>query len=357
METEFSIAFVGTYYSPFLAAHYSDHPGLISLPYQAQLDALLGSSFGDSDFYSNGMRHQGWRAYEIIANCAPLQKMWAEENRAPDIGVQTFVQQIAALKPDVVYFHDLSLADSTVTQQLKGLVRLIVGQIASPVPRTADIRSFDLIVSSFPHFVDAFQRAGIRSLYQPLAFDPRVLSRLGPRNPKHAATFIGGVTPNHQARINLLSSICGVTRLDTWGYGYNQLPADSNILRNYHGETWGHAMFTALRNSNLTLNSHIDVSSTFANNMRLFEATGCGTLLLTEERENLRTLFRANEEIITYRSTQDCADKIQYFLRHEHEATEIALAGQRRTLTSHTYLARMAETAATLGRMLVRKSD
>jgi hypothetical protein len=354
METEFSIAFVGTYYSPFLEAHYRDHPGLISLPYQTQLDALLGSSFGDSDFYSNGMRHQGWRAYEIIANCAPLQKMWAQENNAPDSGLQTFVQQLAALKPDVVYFHDISLADSTVTQQLKGLVRLIVGQIASPVPRTADLPSFDLIVSSFPHFVDAFQRAGIRSLYQPLAFDPRVLSRLGPRNPKYAATFIGGVTGNHQARINLLSSICSGTKLDTWGYGYNQLPADSNILRNYHGETWGHAMFTELRDSYLTLNSHIDVASTFANNMRLFEATGCGTLLLTEERENLGTLFRANEEVITYRSIPDCADKIQYFLRNERESTEIAHAGQRRTLSSHTYLARMAQTASVLRENIFR---
>jgi len=354
METEFSIAFVGTYYSPFLEAHYRDHPGLISLPYQAQLDALLGSSFGDSDFYSNGMRHQGWRAYEIIANCAPLQKMWSQENRAPDIGVQTFVQQLAALKPDVVYFHDISLADSTVTQQLRGLVSLMVGQIASPVPRNADIQSFDLIVSSFPHFVDAFQRAGIRSLYQPLAFDPRVLSRLGPKNPKYAATFIGGVTPNHQARINLLSSICGMTRLDTWGYGYNQLPADSNILRNYHGETWGHAMFTALRNSYLTLNSHIDVSSTFANNMRLFEATGCGALLLTEERENLETLFRAKEEVVTYSSIHDCIDKIQYFLKNETESAGIAAAGQQRTLTFHTYLARMEQTAEVLRNLLLQ---
>jgi len=352
MERKHSIAFVGTYYTPFLAAHYRNHPVLLSQPYQTQLDALLASGFGDSDFYSHGIEQQGWEAVEIIANCNPLQQRWRNEHDAPLDNVPTFIHQILKFGPDVVYFHDLSLADSTVIELLRGKVRLIVGQIASPIPSNSDIRGFDLIVTSFPHFTEAFRRAGIQSLYQPLAFDSRVLCRLGPREPQYASTFIGGVSSNHQQRINILSEVCEAVQLDTWGYGYHQLSPESPILKSFHGEVWGHSMFSVLRNSHLTLNTHIDISSVYANNMRLFEATGVGTLLLTEARENLSELFYVDQEIVTYDSVQSCIDKIRYFTKNQKEANDIAAAGQARALGSHTYTARMAQTAEILRVML-----
>ena len=46
-------------------------------------------------------------------------------------------------------------------------------------------------------------------------------------------------------------------------------------------------MYQALRRSLITLNSHIDMVGREAGNARLFEATGVGTFLLTDFKDNL----------------------------------------------------------------------
>ena len=101
----------------------------------------------------------------------------------------------------------------------------------------------------------------------------------------------------------------------------------------------------------MTLNNHIDLSSGFANNMRLFEATGVGTCLLTDWKPNLHELFEPDLEVVTYRSAEEAVEKARYLLTHYRERQEIASAGQKRTLSTYTYDHRAQE----LDR-LIRKS-
>ncbi|MCA8969925.1 MAG: glycosyltransferase family 1 protein [Planctomycetes bacterium] len=65
-------------------------------------------------------------------------------------------------------------------------------------------------------------------------------------------------------------------------------------------------------------------------NLRCFEATACGALLLCE-RENLeiRRYFREDEEVVLY-GPHDLERKIQWLLTHEDERRRIADAGRRR---------------------------
>ena len=108
-------------------------------------------------------------------------------------------------------------------------------------------------------------------------------------------------------------------------------------------------MYETLQRSRITLNRHagIDirgkVDARFANNMRLYEATGVGTCLITEERKNLADLFEVDREIVAYRDEDDCVAKIRYYLEHEDERIRIAQSGQRRTLRDHPYTERMQE--------------
>src|SRR3989442_13102064 len=90
---------------------------------------------------------------------------------------------------------------------------------------------------------------------------------------------------------------------------------------------------------------HIDISGRFANNMRLFEATGVGTLLVTDWKENLCEMFEVGKEVVAYRTPQECAELITYYLEHDGERRAVALAGQERTLRDHTYQQRMKELA------------
>lgn len=77
-------------------------------------------------------------------------------------------------------------------------------------------------------------------------------------------------------------------------------------------------------------------------NMRIFEGTACGALVLTDATSNgLGELFEIGREIVVYRDDVDLLEKIAYYLAHEEEREAIARAGQRRTLREHTYLHRM----------------
>ncbi|HYG80937.1 MAG TPA: glycosyltransferase, partial [Pyrinomonadaceae bacterium] len=96
------------------------------------------------------------------------------------------------------------------------------------------------------------------------------------------------------------------------------------------------------RESRVVLNTHIDISTTSASNMRLFEVTGVGSCLLTDWKPNIGDLFEPDSEVITYRGAEECIEKVDYLLSHESERRAIAAAGQRRTLRDHT-LARRAE--------------
>jgi spore maturation protein CgeB len=77
--------------------------------------------------------------------------------------------------------------------------------------------------------------------------------------------------------------------------------------------------------------------------MRLYEATGVGTLLLTDKKDNLGELFEIGKEVLAYESPEEAAELISHYLNHPAEAAAIAHAGQARTLSEHSYAARMGE--------------
>jgi hypothetical protein len=94
---------------------------------------------------------------------------------------------------------------------------------------------------------------------------------------------------------------------------------------------------------NVTINGDV--------NLRLFEATACGALVLTDSTANgLEELFTVGRELIVYHDDTDLIDKIDYYLAHDAEREQIAQAGQRRTLADHTF----ARRAQTLSDLLVK---
>ena len=74
--------------------------------------------------------------------------------------------------------------------------------------------------------------------------------------------------------------------------------------------------------------------------MRLYEATGVGTFLLTDRQANLETLFEPGRHVGAYESVEDCIQKIETYLSDDQLREQIARAGQAHTLTTHTYLHR-----------------
>lgn len=362
------IQFIDTYYPAFLTSFYAENQFLEGESYQAQLQSLLSACFGTSDFYSRHLNSLGCEAQDLVVNCVPLQQAWAAANgvpfsklairvphrlfRLPLVGrylarlpglIDVAVAQIKATRPDVLYCQDLSFFPGNVLAELRQYVRLIVGQIACPLPPDSFLKGYDLILTSFPHFVPRLREMGVASEYFRIGFDERVLSLLGGVDKDIDFSFVGGISRHHGGAIPLLEHLAAHTDIQLFGYGANTLPMTSPLRQRHGGEVWGLDMYRALARSRMTLNRHINVAENNANNMRLYEATGVGAMLLTDRKDNLQELFDVGNEVVTYSSKDEAAELVQYYLEHPHEAEKIAKAGQQRTLRDHTYAVRMKE--------------
>jgi len=369
------ILIVDTYYAAFLARFYASREGLNSADYPTQLQSLIDACFGTSDFYSRHLNELGCEAQDLVVNCVPLQKRWAKDNhvplsqlalkvphrffRLPVIGkmladlpglMDVAVAQIKAAKPDVLYCQDLSFFPPKMLSELKQHVRLIVGQIACPLPPESFLKGYDLILTSFPHFVDRLKELGVRSEYFRIGFDERVLSLIGDVNKDIDFSFVGGISRHHGGAVPLLEFLTEKTDMRVFGYGANSLPVSSPIRQRHGGEVWGMDMYRALARSRITLNRHINVAENNANNMRLYEATGVGAMLLTDRKDNLHELFDVGREVVAYSSKEEAAELVLHYLDHPDELANIAKAGQARTLREHTYAQRMQELVPVLKR-------
>lgn len=380
---------LNTNYPEFQHWLYAQHPGLEQQPYKEQMRVRMESLFGVADFYSSNLRDLGHTAWDVHVSNEFAQKAWAKEHglrieeptpseqrartviqRARRIGAKTpfryvkplFRPVLRSLDGQPAWFYDTLVAqikhykpDILLNQAMKGIsvrflevikpyVRLLVGQhAATQLPDSEDWSCYDLVISSFPPTVKWFRQEGIPSELHRLGFEPRVLNHLNGNEEKTIPTsFVGSFHPVHSSRTRLIERLCTQLDIQVWGANVEHLSADSPIRKSYKGYAWGIDMYRVFHKSKITLNHHGDVAP-YANNLRLYEATGVGTLLITDWKVNLNEMFEPGREAVAYRSPEECVELIQYYLEHDDEREAIARAGQQRTLQEHTYYHRMQE--------------
>jgi spore maturation protein CgeB len=386
-------------YPAFLEWFYSSAEGVAKKTYSELLRLRHESLFGVAGYYSSNLRKLGHEAWDVRANDEIMQMAWGRENgivsgensgiqkrsrtvlntlrpivaKAPFHHLKTVMRpmvrritgnatydilkaQIKHYKPDVILNQAMDIVPDEFFVETKPYARLTVGQIAAPLPAERRFRGYDLVFSSLPNYVDYFRQQGLASELSRLAFEPSILPALGPATPRYGATFVGSLSTFHSGRIELLDSLCRSSNLQVWGELFGSLPRKSAIPACHHGRAWGIEMFRILRDSRITINHHIGIAKNYANNMRLYEATGAGTLLLTDAKDNLNEIFTVDQEVVTYHTVEECREKVDYYLGHESERARIANAGQQRTLKEHTYENRMQEIADVLELHLSRRS-
>lgn len=348
------ILIVDTYYPAFLEAHYAAAPHLAGAPYAEQWRALMDRFFGTADSYSCHLGPLGHVASEVVYNCEPLQRAWRSERPGRPFGRRRsspdaiLLDQVEELGADVVYVQDLWALEPRTLRRL-GRGRLLVGQIASELPHTDQLKPYDLIVTSFPHYAQELPRRGLPAAFLPLAFDERVLERMPSAASRSGAVFVGSLHPvRHRGGSAVLAYAVERAPIALYGTGAEEWPPGSAVAARYRGEAWGLDMYAVFARAAISVNRHIDAAGRYANNMRLFESTGAGALLVTDAKDNLHELFEAGVEVVTYETADELVEQVRHYLAHEDDRAAIAAAGQRRTMRDHTWAVRMRELAAIL---------
>jgi hypothetical protein len=378
------IQVVDTIYVEAAVEVYRRTPGLIGMPYEVQRRALWDAYFGTSDAYVRHLAELGHETDGVIMNCSPLQTTWCAERGVPRSATRAVLSrrgrragpsplapqlvllaQVEEFRPDVLFVHDPTTLSARVLDVLRRRVPLLVGQLASRPAPIGRFKRFDLMLSSFPHFVDWWRREGIDSELFRIGYYERVGSRLEREGidvaaaaPGRAGVVLsGGLSPRTYAAVTpALERLCAEVDVDVWGYAADELPPDSPILRGYRGPAWGLDMYRHLARAAVVVNRHGDIARGMANNMRLFEATGVGAAVVTEAAPNLYEMFEAEVEMATYSSGEELVAKVRALLDDDEARVRLAAAGQRRTLAEHTYADRMRELSALLEDRLAKRS-
>lgn len=351
------LQFLTTYYSPFLNAFYIRHPHFLQLSYQQMLDKILEEYFADTGaLYHHAIKHQN-SCFLIIANCEPMQKQWAKENNVvyskANWEKEIAMAQIKFFAPDVFYIESIFNYFGDFLKEAKPYCKSIVSWISTPISDSLKLNDIDLILSSTPDFVEKFRCKGIKSEYMLPAFDVRIHELIEVNNKKDIPfSFVGGWSGVHVNRKKALEELVRKTSIQLWGYGFRRkeyskktirfytdllFPKADPIMDAYRGELWGLEMYSILKRSLITFNIHESLLKGRVGNMRMFEASGVGTMLLNDNGSNLSEIFIPGKEIEVYNSIDEAIEKVNYYTQHPQKAIEIGANAQKRTIKDYNY--------------------
>ena len=357
---------INTDYPAFLSWFYAQHKDLADCTYLAQLDLHKKTLFGVSGIYSKYLKQLGHQSTEIHANNPIFQSTWCKEN---DVNInlkdrwqitykksvipwisesKTWLQrvlskQIESIKPDVIINFDLNLLPEGFFSEIKTHYGLLIGQhAATPLNEHRGWTEYDLMLSSFKPTVDWFLSKSVATKYFRLGFDVDIADSLVKIKKDIAVSFIGSFSNIHSSRLQLLEAVASEVDLQIWGPYNDNLDNYPQIYKSWKGEAWGKEMYEIIARSRITLNHHGEILP-YANNLRLYESTGLGTLLLTDNLPGLSNKFEIGKEILAYRNADECIDYIKAYLEDDKQRESISLNGQIRTKSSHNYLNIMQE--------------
>jgi hypothetical protein len=345
------IVFFATYYHPYLN-HFEKSHNIENLSYTEIYNLLLGDFFGIFGLYAINSNNLGHEAQVIIANFKPLQIQWAKENSFHydnnNWQYSIAAEQVKKIKPDVFFIGSMFEFYGHFIDEIKPFCKIITAWTACPIPPNINHQQFKLVLTSVPELRDKFRNNDKTDSEILLpGFDPAIFEKLKFQISKNIDfSFVGGISPAHSKRIEDLKYLSKKTNLKLFGYGYPQKRKYEFLkqyikphfyFKNYKGEAWGMDMYLRLGNSKITFNSHIDMANDNAVNMRMFEATGMGALLLTDYKSNLNSVFEIDKEIVTYKTIEEAVEKVNYYMEHRFERETIAKAGQARTFEQYNF--------------------
>jgi spore maturation protein CgeB len=377
---------VNTRYPETFQSLYAQYPGLEFHRYEDQVQAYMNTVGSVEYFYCMNLRKLGHDGQFIVPNNEFAQKAWAREN-GMRVGESTTTSrkfldmirvgrrmaahkplhflkpmvrhllgtlaqergwyydileaQVKQMHPDILINMEMNTSTSDFIKTLKPYVKVLVAEGDAALSLNQDLSGYDLIRCSLPSHVEHFRQLGIPSELYLFGFEPELLPQLKNEGKNIDISFVGSLSSGHKCRIQLLSRLCERLDVKIWSRNIDYLPIGCGIEDHYMGQVFGVPMLQILHNSKITLNNHLDAAGPYSDNVRLYDATGVGTLLVTDYKENLPQLFEPGREVVVYRHVEECLDLVEYYLNHGEERETIARAGQQRTLCEHSYFRRM----------------
>ncbi len=389
---------VSSFYRNFLDNYYSTQSEVCNMSYDAQYEHLMATKYGWADFFKQHLEKLGVEVVEIVHNAKHLQEAWHQQFSASN-NDNILLSQIEFYKPDVIFFQDTKSFSGDFIKHIRtkfSFVKLIFGHICAPFSNSELIsyRNYDFLLTCLPSFQQLFTKHNIKSYIFHHGFEASIIDNLTyNKEETFDFTFIGSLLSGnefHNQRIDYIENLFNngiklqlYTKLQFDSYimlkfkqiayiiakvitgvglsSVNQLISPLQKVSVLHSipqklklpqiiidnainaNIFGIDMYNVLANSKIVFNVHGGIAENYAANVRMFETTGVGSLLLTDYKENIHDFFEPDYEVVTYRNADECVEKAKWLLQNPEKAREIAKNGQKRTLKSHNLESRFYE--------------
>jgi len=105
-----------------------------------------------------------------------------------------------------------------------------------------------------------------------------------------------------------------------------------------NGQVYNQEFLNSIYKSKINLNI-LREQNKGSHNMRTFDIPACGGFMLHEYSEEVADFFEEGKEFVSFKTVEECADKIRFFIHNTSEREKIALAGYNRLIkSSYNYL-------------------
>ena len=382
------IAILTILYKQIVDDFYRNHPTIQSMPFSEQKQKFDSHASLWATGWEQALKKCGHEILTITVNAHTVHNAWAHEHGFPSSDMNKIIlEEVKQFKPEVLWYDYF---DVRLIKEIKSSIQslhLVLGWTGSAVASYEVFREMNLVLSCAPETVELLRKNGIVAYHLHHAFDPSINSFIHSGQKKYNITFVGQIVRGrefHTHREHLLKQLVAEVDVDIFSPAHLQgmkeilktpilqaayllsrplkwlgvtsqlnnverfrkilelpelpkFPFDRKLKTKLQPPVFGLTMYQTLADSYIVLNIHADSSPLYASNMRLFETTGVGTCLMTDWKKNIDELFTDEKEIMTYRSSDECVEKLIWLLRHPTEAAELGSRGQQRTLQCHTY--------------------
>jgi hypothetical protein len=272
-----------------------------------------------------------------------LQRHWARENGLQTSNLeQILLAQIEHHRTEVFYNLDPMRYDSTFVTKLPGCVKKTIGWRAAP-SGSVDLTKYDLVVCNFASILDDWRKKGCRAAYFFPAHDPVMDVYAAARTDDLDLIFIGGFSRHHVKRSRALRAAASAADIRARFYledsyltrlanslpfipGLSQYRHPKEIRSIHAGPLYGREGYAAIAKTRIVFNGAVDMAGEDRGNMRCFEATGCGAVLLTDAG-HYPDGFVDGKTMVTYSSAHEIPELIKRLTRETAWATSIAEEG------------------------------
>ena len=356
------------------------------MSYDDHSNLLINYTTEFAGSYVRNFRKLGINTKCVISNDTILQNKWRSENCETSVKMNEILfKQIEDFMPDILWIESLSYLNASwfkkVRKEIK-TVKLIIAYHCAPYTKELieKLREADFIITCTPGLKKNFENEGLKTYLVYHGFDEDLLTRIERKgeSPANDLVFSGSLITGshfHNIRIDLIENLikenidlslyvtleknCKIRakqlvyilaeilkklkmkwltdRIPIFQYGQSPVKSYSEkLMRSNHQPLYGIDMFNLFQKSKIVLNLHTGIAGDYAGNMRMFEVTGIGSCLLTDNKKNMNDLFEVGTEVMVYDSPEDCIEKIRWLLEHDDERETIALLGHKKTMEMHT---------------------